>query len=118
MILRNGGQLRRTVNGVKPKFRRIAEVYKIFGQQWTGLDWSDQAIIDAYNSDSYGKPTKAQLLINRNGYFIGKQWAGVTVAMWLEDRQRGHLNVAELYNDPTFPHWWLDQVLGNINANK
>lgn len=89
------------------KFKRIAELYRQFGSEWEGLDWSDQALIDMFNSESYGTPVDER----RNGYFIGKQWLGVTVSMWKEDLNKGYLTRAELYDDPRLPHWWLDRVL-------
>ena len=70
------------------------------------LDYSDEAMIEMYNSESYGTP------VNRhNGFYVGKQWLNVNVTMWREDIQRGLLFEKELYNDPKFPHWWLDKVL-------
>lgn len=105
------GQPRLTIGGVKPKFKKMAELYKWFGKDWTGLDWSDQALINAYNGESYGSPTKEELLKSRNGYYIGKQWMGVTVSMWKEDLEKGYLGRRELYEDPNLPHWWLDLVL-------
>lgn len=89
------------------KFKRIAELYKQFGSSWEGLDWSDQALIDMFNSESYGTPLDER----RNGYFIGKQWMGVTVSMWKEDLNKGYLRRQDLYDDPRLPHWWLDRVL-------
>ena len=72
---------------------------------------SDQAIIDAYNGESYGSPAKTELLKKKNGYYIGKQWMGVIVSMWKEDLEKGILRRQELYDDPDLPDWWLDQVL-------
>lgn len=97
----------RTVGGLTGKFRRIAELYKQFGQEWDGLDWSDQALIDMFHNEAYGVPLDER----RNGYYVGKQFAGVTVAMWKEDIARGYLGRHELYSDPRLPHWWLDRVL-------
>ena len=108
---RNKGNLRHSINGVGTKFKKISELYKWFGKDWTGLDWSDQALIDAYNGESFGTPTKEELLRSRNGYYIGKQWMGVSVSMWKEDLGKGYLCKWELYEDPNLPHWWLDQVL-------
>jgi hypothetical protein len=48
---------------------------------------------------------------NRNGFYIGKQWMGVSIAMWKEDIHKGYLRRSELYEDPNLPHWWLDNVL-------
>ena len=49
----------------------------------------------------------------RNGFQLGKQWMDVNVAMWKEDLRDGTLFRHELYEDPNYPHWWLDQVLRN-----
>lgn len=103
--------MKQSIGGVSNKFKRIAELYKWFGKDWDGLDWSDQALVDAFNSDSYGMPSKEELLKNRNGFYIGKQWMGVSVSMWKEDLEKGHLSRIELYEDPNLPHWWLDVVL-------
>lgn len=86
-------------------------MYRHFGRDWTDLDWSDSALIDAYNSESYGTPTPNEMIVSRNGYYIGKQWMGVSVSMWKEDIRKGYLRRQELYEDPSFPHWWLDSVL-------
>ncbi len=34
--------------------------------------------------------------------------------MWREDLRRGLLFKYELYEDPNFPHWWLDSVLKGV----
>ena len=34
----------------------------------------------------------------------------VQLAMWKEDIEHGLLDIGELYDDPTFPHWWLDKI--------
>lgn len=61
-----------------------------------------------YNSETYGIPIQD---IKKNGYYVGKQWLGVTVSMWKEDIEKGYLTRCELYNDPNLPGWWLDKVL-------
>jgi hypothetical protein len=30
--------------------------------------------------------------------------------MWKEDIEKGILFKKELYEDPKFPHWWLDSI--------
>lgn len=60
-----------------------------------------------YNAESYGTPVDQK----RNGFYVGKQWLGVTVSMWREDIQKGHLRVQDLYDDPRLPNDWLDKVL-------
>ena len=84
----------------------MSELYKLFGQQWSGLDFSDEALIEMYNSESYGTHVDK----NKNGYYIGKQWLNVQISMWLEDRSDGHLVLRELYEDEKYPHWFLDKI--------
>ena len=36
---------------------------------------------------------------------------GVTIGMWKEDLPTGLILRRELYEDPNYSHWWLDQVL-------
>lgn len=76
------------------------------GMQWKHLDFSDTALIEMYNSESYGTPVNR----NTNGFYIGKQWLNVQVAMWKEDRLNGHLILSDLYLDSKFPHWFLDSI--------
>lgn len=87
----------------------MAALYQHFAKGWDGLDFTDEALLEMYNNESYGTP-----IINKkkNGYYVGKQWMGVAIAMWKEDRARGHLYLNELYECPIFPHWWLDSVFG------
>ena len=65
-------------------------------------------MVDMFNSESYGTELPNP---KHNGYFIGKQWMGVTVSMWKEDISKGYLRRTELYDDPRLPHWWLDKIL-------
>jgi hypothetical protein len=74
----------------------MAQIYKIFAEGWTGLDFSDSSLIEMYNSESYGEPIDER----KNGFYVGKHWMDVTISMW-----------SELYNDPRFPSDWLDAVL-------
>lgn len=103
----NRGQPKRTVGGVSNRFKRMSEIYKTFASGWTDLDFSDDALIEMFNSESFGTPVDEK----KNGFFVGKQWLNVNVNMWLEDREKGHLVISELYADERFPHWWLDGVL-------
>lgn len=66
-------------------------------------------MIEMFNSESYGLS-----VARMNGFYVGKQWLNVTVAMWKEDRRDGHLVLKDLYDDVRFPHWWLNSVL-NVN---
>ena len=85
-------------------------MYQHFSRDWSHLcDYSRESLEDAYLFDSLGqKPPPREL---RNGYMLGKQWMGVTISMWKEDLNKGLLLRRELYEDPNYPHWWLDQVL-------
>lgn len=86
---------------------KFAQLYKQFGSKWDGLDFSEEALVAMFAKESKG----IALNEKTNGYYIGKQWMGVTVSMWREDRAKGELTLHELYSDNSFPHWWLDSVL-------
>ena len=87
----------------------MSEVYKVFSRQWEHtLDYSEDSLVEMFNHESYGAPISD---INRNGYYVGKQWLNVHVQMWKEDILKGYLFKQELYEDPLFPHWWLDSIL-------
>ena len=99
--------LTQPVKEVTSKFMRYAILYKQFGSEWTGLDFSEEALIEMFNNESAGTTLDKK----KNGFYIGKQWMGVTISMWREDRLSGHLRLRELYEDGKYPHWWLDSVL-------
>lgn len=86
----------------------MAQLYKQFAEGWeeANLDFSEQALVEMFNSESYGTPVDAK----RNGYYVGKHWLNVTVTMWKEGQRRGELYLPELFADPRFPHWWLDGI--------
>lgn len=48
-----------------------------------------------------------------NGFHHGKKWMDVNLASWREDLKSGVLFLDELYDDPTFPDWWLDKQFPN-----
>jgi len=66
-------------------------------------------MIELFNNESYGTP-----LSSKNGFALGKKWLNVHVKMWREDIQTGILFKKELYEDPKFPHWWLDSIFKNM----
>ena len=84
----------------------MAVLYQQFAEGWTGLHFSDISLLEMYNAESHGT------LVNEktNGFYVGKQWMGVTVSMWKEDHLSGHFSYLELYRDDRLPHWWLDRV--------
>jgi hypothetical protein len=71
------------------------------------MDFSDDALFDLYIYESTGQG----VVRPDNGFANGKKWMDVAVAQWREDLWRT-LIPFELYGDTTFPHWWLDRVLG------
>jgi hypothetical protein len=93
---------------VSNKFRKMSEVYKIFSRQWEHvLDYSEESLVEMFNYESHGTDITNR---QRNGYYVGKQWLNVHIEMWKEDFEKGYLRKQELYDDPTFPNWWLDSV--------
>mgnify|MGYP001576579349 CR=1 FL=1 len=52
---------------------------------------------------------------NINGFAVGKQILNITVSMWKEDMKNGLLFKKELYDDGTFPVWWLNKVLKGVD---
>lgn len=85
----------------------MCEIYKHFSKDWTHCcDYSEESMLELYISESYGdvhcKPN--------NGYYIGKKYLNLTVAMWLEDIEKGLLFKSELYDDSQLPDWWLDKI--------
>jgi hypothetical protein len=88
----------------------MAELYKHFSNGWKDcVTYTDEDLIELYNTESYGGRCKST-----NGYYVGKKWLNVTVTMWKEDLRQGYLFRSELYNDPNYPHWWLDSILKDI----
>lgn len=103
------GVPRHSVNGVSKKFRRMSEIYRVFGSGFSGLDYDDAALLSLYNHESYGTE-----LSKNNGFAVGKKYLNVQVAMWKEDLQRCWISKSELYEDGKYPSWWLDSVLENL----
>lgn len=92
----------------------MAEVYRIFSRHWEHvLDFSDEALLNMYNNESYGTIND----LSTNGYAEGKKWLDVHVTAWKEDIAKGELFKHELYEDKLFPKWWLDQILKDVHNN-
>lgn len=101
---------RHSVNGISKKAKRMSEIYRHFAKSWSeSLDFSDEAMLSLYNHESYGLP-----LSPNNGFAVGKQYLNLQVTMWREDIRRGWLAKFELYEDPAYPHWWLNSVLKDV----
>ena len=103
------------------KFEKMAEVYKLFGYH-DHYDYSEDAKLEMYRYETYGDcGGDKEAFLERaatNGYFQGKKWMDVQLAMWKEDIGNGSLFKYELYEDGTYPEWWLDEVLAPIIAGK
>lgn len=81
----------------------MMELYRYFGRHWPGLDFSDEAMLNLYNHESYGGKLSAN-----NGFACGKKWMTVQISMWKQDIQDGILRRSELEGE--FPTWWLDSI--------
>lgn len=93
---------------VSRKYVRMAEVYRVFSRHWAHvLDFSDAALQEMHDHESKGGPVSPE-----NGYSVGKRYLNLTVTTWRQDIRAGLLFKHELYADPLFPHWWLDNVFG------
>jgi hypothetical protein len=102
----NKGQLKHSINGVSKRFKRMAEVYRIFAADWAHvLDFSDEMLIELFNAESFGSEVS-----KHNGFACGKRWLNVNVSMWKEDIAKGLFRASELYADPKYPVWWLDSI--------
>jgi hypothetical protein len=97
------------MNKVSKKYLRMSEVYQIFSSSWKHtLDFSEDSLIDMYQYETYGTQIKDK---QTNGFYVGKQWMDANIKMWREDLENKLLSKQELYEDKTFPHWWLDKIL-------
>lgn len=86
------------------KFRRMAEMYRRFARGFDGMDFSEEALQEAYQAETFGSA-----IDRSNGYRQGKMMVDLTVSMWLEDLPDMLLFSEELYED--FPAWFLNKVL-------
>jgi hypothetical protein len=87
------------------KWKEKAKLYRRFADENKELDWSDEAAAEMYLYESYGiVPTWTgdwhyyDRRINGlyNGYFVGKHWLDVSIAMWKEDLRDKLLFIEEL----------------------
>lgn len=89
-------------------FKKMVPIYRLFAEPWEHcLDFSDDMLHEMYLNESSGIGKCSP----QNGFYHGKKWMNVTIAMWKEDFGRT-LGWWELYEDNRYPHWWLDKVLG------
>src|ERR1051326_298763 len=104
---------------ISRKFQQMSKAYKHFALVWDManqqvctqqnispiiLDYSDKALEDMYNLETFGKGK----LRPNNAFSIGKQQLNISLACWLEDMPK-LLKPWELYL--SFPRWFLTKVL-------
>jgi hypothetical protein len=91
----------------------MAEIYRTFADDWKHiLDFSNDMLLELYNYESYGGCVSPL-----NGFAVGKKYLNLHVTGWKEEIAQGLLFKHELYEDPKFPHWWLDSVLKGVENN-
>ena len=84
----------------------MCEIYIIFSNDWKDCcDFSEGMMLELYYAEAFGDKVS-----QNNGYYVGKRYMNLTIAMWKQDIEIGYLLKSELYNDETFPHWWLDKI--------
>lgn len=67
----------------------MAGIYKIFSQAWEqSLCFSSENLEAMYRYESFGEPMSDPQL---NGFYQGKKWLDVQVAMWKQDILDGFL---------------------------
>lgn len=93
---------------VSSRYRRMAEVYRIFARPWEHmLDFSDAALSEMAAHESRGAP----IVSDRNGYEVGKKYLNLAVTCWKGDLGIGLITKHDLYVSGEYPHWWLDRVI-------
>ena len=78
--------------------------YSIAGSE---LDFSRESLEEMFLFESKGQEIKNK----NNGFYWGKKHMDITIKMWNDDIKQGLLFIKELYEDETFPNWFLDKVL-------
>lgn len=92
---RTNGVPRLSVNGVSPKFKKKALLYKHFGSLFGTFDYSDDAMLSLFNHESYG----TQLNSSDNGYAIGKKWLNWHITNWKQGLVEGSITRHDLLSD-------------------
>ncbi len=95
---RTNGVPRRSVNGVSPKFKKKALLYKHFGSMFGNFDFSEQSMLNLYNHESYGTelgPGES----TSNGYVIGKKWLNWHITNWKQGLVEGSITRQDLESD-------------------
>jgi hypothetical protein len=79
-----------TIEKVKrnKKYMKMAKLYKEFNPFNDICDYSDEALLEAYNLETHGIVSKEKNIFreeSHNGYVVGKKYMDVTFAMWKND---------------------------------
>lgn len=91
--------------------KRQGEVYQGFGKEvCPGYDFSDEALTEFYDSESTGKTIANE----RNGFALGKKWAGVAVDQWETDIKGGLLQLIEVEKDYQGHDWFLRDIRSRV----
>jgi hypothetical protein len=90
---------------------RQGKVYEEFGREvCPGFDYSNEALIEFYEFESTGKPVSNE----RNGFALGKKWAGVAVDQWEQDIKNGLLHISEIEKDYIGHDWFLKDIRARV----
>jgi hypothetical protein len=93
----------------------MSKLYIFFSKDYKDfLDYSEENKLELFLSESYGDV----LCKHNNGYYWGKKWLNVNVAMWKEDINKGLLTKIELFEDPLIPNEWLHQIFNHSKEYK
>lgn len=102
---------------ISRRWIRKAEIYKIFARPWKhvcAFTEIDAIALYKYESGLGGDISIDTFNQSANGYAVGKKWCDVQVSAWLNDfksnRTFARLCLERLYQDKTFPEWWLDSI--------
>lgn len=97
---------------ISKKYLRLASVYRRFAGRNEPLDFSKEALIECYEHETHGKEVKSYYgkeAHKNNGYIYGKWAKDVSVAMWIEDIQKGDACKAEFIYG--INGWWAKSAL-------
>lgn len=94
-----------------PRYRQVAAFYTR-GLENSGFDFSEQAMLDMYEAETYGAPHD----LKSNGYAFGKKSMDITLAAWREDLLLGNTTKYELwseYDENSFERQFVQELIKN-----
>ena len=96
---------------ITKNFLKMSEIYRIFSRHWQDqLKYDETSLLEMFKYETLGEAIANPEI---NGFYVGKHWMDVNISMWNEELKTGYLNRLELYDDGTFPEWWLDKVINS-----